>query len=74
MPELPDAFAHLKQLTDVGVKGTISRTERGELSVLVNEDPILSKSLLPTRSKQLKQPSKLLASAVVMTSHPSAKS
>jgi lysyl-tRNA synthetase, class II len=55
MPALPDAFAHLKQLTDIGdiigVKGTIERTEKGELSVLVNEYVMLTKSLLPLPDK-----------------------
>ncbi len=53
--ELPDAFNHLKQLTDVGdiigVRGTIKRTEKGELSVYVNEYAILTKSLLPLPDK-----------------------
>ena len=51
----PDAFNHLKQLTDVGdifgVKGTIKRTEKGELSVYVKEYTILTKSLLPLPDK-----------------------
>jgi lysyl-tRNA synthetase, class II len=55
MSAVPDAFAHLKQLTDVGdiigVKGTIKRTEKGELSVLVNEYTLLTKSLLPLPDK-----------------------
>ncbi len=55
MPNLPDAFSHLKQLTDVGdilgVKGTIKRTEKGELSILVNEYVMLTKSLLPLPDK-----------------------
>ena len=55
MPAVADAFAHLKQLTDVGdiigVKGTIKRTEKGELSVLVNEYVMLTKSLLPLPDK-----------------------
>jgi lysyl-tRNA synthetase class II len=38
MADVPDAFNHLKQLTDigdiVGIKGTIRRTEKGELSGL----------------------------------------
>ncbi|MEA5513832.1 lysine--tRNA ligase [Nodularia sp. UHCC 0506] len=50
-----DAFAHLKQLTDagdiLGVKGTIKRTEKGELSVYVKEYSILTKSLLPLPDK-----------------------
>ena len=52
---LPDAFNHLKQLTDVGdilgVKGTIKRTEKGELSVYVNQYAILTKALLPLPDK-----------------------
>ncbi len=55
MADLPDAFTHLKQLTDVGdiigVKGTIKRTEKGELSILVNEYMMLTKSLLPLPDK-----------------------
>ena len=55
MPSVPDAFSHLKQLTDVGdiigVKGTIKRTEKGELSILVNEYVMLTKSLLPLPDK-----------------------
>ena len=55
MSEIPDAFAHLKQLTDVGdiigVKGIIKRTEKGELSVLVSEYVMLTKSLLPLPDK-----------------------
>lgn len=56
MAELdPQAFEHLKQLTDVGdflgAKGTIKRTEKGELSVYVNQYQILTKSLLPLPDK-----------------------
>ena len=51
----PDAFNHVKQLTDVGdilgVKGTIKRTEKGELSVYVRQYAILTKSLLPLPDK-----------------------
>lgn len=50
-----DAFNHLKQLTDagdiIGVKGTIKRTEKGELSVYVKQYTILTKSLLPLPDK-----------------------
>ncbi|MEO1148667.1 MAG: lysine--tRNA ligase [Cyanobacteria bacterium J06638_22] len=50
-----DAFAHLKQLTDggdiLGVKGTIKRTDKGELSVAVSEFAILTKSLQPLPDK-----------------------
>ncbi|MCG6133627.1 MAG: lysine--tRNA ligase [Nostoc sp. LLA-1] len=50
-----DAFAHLKQLTDagdiLGAKGTIKRTEKGELSVYVKQYSILTKSLLPLPDK-----------------------
>jgi len=49
------AFNHLKQLTDVGdilgVRGIIKRTEKGELSVKVQEYAILTKSLLPLPDK-----------------------
>jgi len=55
MSAVADAFTHLKQLTDIGdiigVKGTIKRTERGELSILVNEYVMLTKSLLPLPEK-----------------------
>jgi len=51
----PDAFKHLKQLTDVGdilgAKGTIKRTEKGELSVYVSHYSILTKSLQPLPDK-----------------------
>ncbi len=50
-----NAFNHLKNLTDVGdimgVKGTIKRTEKGELSVFVKQYSILTKSLLPLPDK-----------------------
>ncbi|MHC5671231.1 lysine--tRNA ligase [Nostoc sp.] len=50
-----DAFNHLKQLTDagdiLGAKGTIKRTEKGELSVYVEQYTILTKSLLPLPDK-----------------------
>ncbi|HEY9752421.1 MAG TPA: lysine--tRNA ligase [Coleofasciculaceae cyanobacterium] len=55
MIELPDAFNYLKQLTDVGdiigVRGSIKRTEKGELSVYVSEYAMLTKSLLPLPDK-----------------------
>jgi lysyl-tRNA synthetase, class II len=48
-------FNSLKKLTDVGdilgVKGTIKRTEKGELSIYVGEYAILTKSLLPLPDK-----------------------
>ncbi len=51
----PQAFDHLKQLTDVGdflgVNGTLKRTDKGELSVYVREYTILTKSLLPLPDK-----------------------
>ncbi len=51
----PEAFDHLKQLTDVGdiigVNGTIKRTEKGELSIYVNNYTMLTKSLLPLPDK-----------------------
>lgn len=51
----PDAFANLKQLTDmgdiIGARGTIKRTDKGELSVYVNEFEMLTKSLLPLPDK-----------------------
>lgn len=55
MADVPDAFNHLKQLTDIGdiigAKGTVKRTEKGELSVYVNQYTILTKSLLPLPDK-----------------------
>ncbi|MGB3199982.1 MAG: OB-fold nucleic acid binding domain-containing protein, partial [Nodosilinea sp.] len=49
------AFEHLKQLTDVGdilgVRGTIKRTEKGELSVKVQDYAVLTKSILPLPDK-----------------------
>ncbi|MEM9804764.1 MAG: lysine--tRNA ligase [Cyanobacteria bacterium P01_D01_bin.56] len=49
------AFTHLKQLTDVGdfmgVKGTIKRTDKGELSVKVSTYAILTKALQPLPDK-----------------------
>lgn len=55
MADVPNAFNHLKQLTDIGdiigVKGTIKRTEKGELSVYVSDYTILTKSLLPLPSQ-----------------------
>jgi lysyl-tRNA synthetase class 2 len=49
------AFNHLKQLTDVGdilgVRGTIKRTEKGELSIKVQQYAVLTKSLLPLPDK-----------------------
>ena len=51
----PAAFDHLKQLTDMGdflgVKGSIKRTDKGELSVSVSQYAILTKSLLPLPDK-----------------------
>ncbi|MEM9274915.1 MAG: lysine--tRNA ligase [Cyanobacteria bacterium P01_F01_bin.143] len=55
MPDLVGAFNHLRKLSDagdiLGVKGSIKRTEKGELSVYVSEYAILSKSLLPLPDK-----------------------
>lgn len=55
MADNPEAFNQLKQLTDVGdilgVKGTLKRTEKGELSVKVQVYAILTKSLLPLPDK-----------------------
>ncbi|PSB05207.1 lysine--tRNA ligase [Merismopedia glauca] len=55
MEDVPDAFNSLKRLSDagdiLGVKGTIKRTEKGELSVYVSEYAILTKSLLPLPDK-----------------------
>jgi lysyl-tRNA synthetase, class II len=55
MSDLTDAFELLKKLSDtgdiLGVKGTIKRTEKGELSVYVGEYAMLTKSLLPLPDK-----------------------
>ncbi|MDA0267910.1 MAG: lysine--tRNA ligase [Cyanobacteria bacterium] len=55
MTDQPDAFTHLKQLTDVGdllgVKGTLKRTDKGELSVKVQDYAVLTKALLPLPDK-----------------------
>lgn len=55
MGAIANAFDLLKQVTDVGdiigVKGTIKRTEKGELSVFVTEYAMLTKSLLPLPDK-----------------------
>ncbi|MEM9150540.1 MAG: lysine--tRNA ligase [Cyanobacteria bacterium P01_F01_bin.3] len=49
------AFNHLRQLTDagdiIGAKGTIKRTDKGELSVKVKQYAMLTKSLLPLPDK-----------------------
>ena len=55
MAAVPNAFNTVIKLTDtgdiLGAKGTIKRTERGELSIYVNEYEILAKSLLPLPDK-----------------------
>ncbi len=55
MTNIENAFKNLTKLTDVGdilgVKGTIKRTEKGELSIYVGEYAILTKSLLPLPDK-----------------------
>ncbi len=55
MADKGDAFAQLKNLTDVGdilgVKGTLKRTDKGELSVKVHTYALLTKSLLPLPDK-----------------------
>jgi lysyl-tRNA synthetase, class II len=51
----PQAFDHIKQLTDVGdfigAQGTLKRTDKGELSVYVRKYTILTKTLLPLPDK-----------------------
>jgi lysyl-tRNA synthetase, class II len=51
----PDAFKHLDKLVDVGdilgVTGTIKRTDKGELSVYVQNYTLLTKALLPLPDK-----------------------
>ena len=55
MSDLVGAFNHLKKLSDtgdiLGVRGTVKRTEKGELSVYVSKFQILTKSLLPLPDK-----------------------
>ncbi len=55
MPDDHAAFDRIKQLTDVGdflgAKGSIKRTEKGELSVYVQAFEILTKALLPLPDK-----------------------
>ncbi|MGL5873918.1 MAG: lysine--tRNA ligase [Xenococcaceae cyanobacterium] len=55
MTDLSVAFNHLKKLTDtgdiLGAKGSVKRTDKGELSVYVSEYAILTKSLLPLPDK-----------------------
>ncbi len=50
-----EAFTHLKQLTDVGdflgVRGSVRRTDKGELSINVSQYTLLTKSLLPLPDK-----------------------
>uniref|UniRef100_B8HSX9 Lysine--tRNA ligase n=1 Tax=Cyanothece sp. (strain PCC 7425 / ATCC 29141) TaxID=395961 RepID=B8HSX9_CYAP4 len=50
-----EAFKRLDKLMDtgdiVGVRGTVKRTEKGELSIAVSEYAILTKSLLPLPDK-----------------------
>ncbi|MGB3613045.1 MAG: lysine--tRNA ligase, partial [Elainellaceae cyanobacterium] len=50
-----NAFSTLKQLTDVGdilgVRGTLKRTDKGELSVKVSTFQVLTKALLPLPDK-----------------------
>jgi lysyl-tRNA synthetase, class II len=51
----PEAFVHLKALTDVGdilgARGCLRRTDKGELSINVSHYEILTKSLLPLPDK-----------------------
>jgi lysyl-tRNA synthetase, class II len=55
MADVPNAFNNVIKLTDtgdiLGAKGTIKRTEKGELSVYVTDYEILTKSLLPLPDK-----------------------
>lgn len=52
---LPGGFAELKNLVDigdiVGATGGVRRTDKGELSVLVNHFQVLTKALLPLPDK-----------------------
>ncbi|GBG64772.1 hypothetical protein CBR_g46728 [Chara braunii] len=51
----PDAFARIKGVLDVGdiigAQGTLKRTEKGELSVVIKQYKLLTKSLLPLPDK-----------------------
>ncbi|KAF6259070.1 hypothetical protein COO60DRAFT_1622084 [Scenedesmus sp. NREL 46B-D3] len=51
----PGGFGQLKNLLDigdiVGAKGSVKRTEKGEISVVANELGVLTKSLLPLPDK-----------------------
>lgn len=53
--KMGDSFDTIKDWTDnsdiIGVKGSIKRTEKGELSVFVKEWQMLTKSLLPLPDK-----------------------
>ncbi|HRD41317.1 MAG TPA: lysine--tRNA ligase [Prochlorococcaceae cyanobacterium AMR_MDS_5431] len=55
MPNDPDAFSHLTALVDsgdlIGVYGTLRRTDRGELSIKVQQWQMLTKSLHPLPDK-----------------------
>ena len=55
MNNIENPFNHLKKLIDtgdiIGVKGTIKKTEKGELSIKVKTYEILTKSLLPLPDK-----------------------
>ncbi|MEC4805208.1 MAG: lysine--tRNA ligase [Jaaginema sp. PMC 1079.18] len=55
MTEIESPFNVLKKLSDtgdiIGVKGTIKRTEKGELSIYVSTYEMLTKSLLPLPDK-----------------------
>lgn len=55
MTDIENAFKSLDKLVDigdiVGVKGTIKRTQKGELSIHVHQFAILTKSLLPLPDK-----------------------
>ncbi|MEB3322395.1 MAG: lysine--tRNA ligase [Synechococcaceae cyanobacterium] len=55
LPDDPEAFARLTTLVDsgdwIGVRGTLKRTDRGELSVRVTDWRMLSKSLQPLPDK-----------------------
>lgn len=51
----PGGFAQLKNLVDigdiVGARGSIKRTDKGELSVVASEVEVLTKALLPLPDK-----------------------
>lgn len=56
MADTPDVFNIIKKLTDmgdlIGAKGTMKRTNKGELSINVSRFTVLTKTLLPLPDKR----------------------